>query len=297
MDGEHTSNELPSSPPASEQRKQPLMSARQILQKHRRIQHQISPTAKRSQTHKQPQHDPIRRRPGHDTKHTRQHQRDIKRILPADDVRRQPPEQCADQHPHVDGAGHAVPPFGLELVGGLGGDDGLDEQDERVDGVAEAVEEEELHLVAGEADFVDGVVDEEHAGVEGGVDGLEVQEVAFLDREVVVAVAVVVGRGGGAEHLLVFRRVFGIHFRHVVTRLGRCGGGGVRIGEVVVVAVVGSLLVIVDKMGRERRKRSRASMYGVVDAEVKEEKHECTRPFCAEKYTRLAIACSLPPTG
>lgn len=55
----------------------------------------------------------------------------------------------------------------------------------------------------------------------------------------------------------------------------------VRIGEVIVVAVVGSLLLIVDKTGMGGSKRSRAFMYGVVEVEEREKKHDlkCTRPF------------------
>jgi hypothetical protein len=51
---------------------------------------------------------------------------------------------------------------GLEFERGLRGDDGLDEQDERVDGVTEAVEDEEFPVVWREADFIFLVVRSEH---------------------------------------------------------------------------------------------------------------------------------------
>jgi len=47
----------------------------------------------------------------------------------------------------------------VEFEGGLPRDDGLDEQDEGVDGIAEAVEDEELEVVGREAQRIDGVVD------------------------------------------------------------------------------------------------------------------------------------------
>lgn len=52
-----------------------------------------------------------------------------------------------------------------ELDRGLACDDGLDEQDEAVDGVAEAVEHEEFPVVRGEADFVCGLIELVSEGV------------------------------------------------------------------------------------------------------------------------------------
>lgn len=99
---------------------------------------------------------PIRTRARNNRKNATKHQRRIKRNLPPHDVRGEAPKQRAEQHSHVRGNGHAVRVARAELDRGLAGDDGLDEQDEAVDGVAEAVEHEEFPVVRGEADFVCG---------------------------------------------------------------------------------------------------------------------------------------------
>lgn len=134
-------------PPSRHKRKQPLLITRQILQENRRIQHQIASTTKRTQTHKQAQHLPIGARARDNGKHRADNQTGVERNLAPDDVGRHAPEERADQHAHVGCDSQAVGVAGLEFEGGLAGDDGLEEQDERVDGVAEAVEDEELHWV------------------------------------------------------------------------------------------------------------------------------------------------------
>lgn len=45
----------------------------------------------------------------------------------------------------------------MELLPGLRGDDGLNQQDQGVDGVTEAVETEQLPVMRGESDLIDGL--------------------------------------------------------------------------------------------------------------------------------------------
>ena len=106
-------------------------------------------TSKSTQTHKHPQHLPIRRRARHNREYRANHQTKVKRNLAAHNICRQAPKQRADEHAHVRGDGEAVGVRGAEFERGLAGDDGLDEQDERVDGVAEAVEDEDCGWVLG----------------------------------------------------------------------------------------------------------------------------------------------------
>lgn len=156
-------------PPSRHKRQHPLPPTRQKLQKDSRIQDQIPTPTKRTQRDKQSQDLPVRRAPGHDSKNTAHEQAEIERKLAPYDVRREAPEQRAREHTNVRGDGESICETGGEFEGGLPCDDGLDEEDERVYCVAEAVEDEEFPLVDGEADFVDGVVDEVHFGVEHGV--------------------------------------------------------------------------------------------------------------------------------
>jgi hypothetical protein len=45
----------------------------------------------------------------------------------------------------------------VKLLHRLAGDDGLEQENERVDGVSEAIKTEQLPLVAGESDLIDGL--------------------------------------------------------------------------------------------------------------------------------------------
>jgi len=58
-------------------------------------------------------------------------------VLSADHVGTETPEEGADEHPYVDSDGKAIGERRLELIPGVSGDDGLEEEDERIDGIAE----------------------------------------------------------------------------------------------------------------------------------------------------------------
>jgi hypothetical protein len=57
-------------------------------------------------------------------------------VFPAYHVRTEAPEKSTDQHSHVDCDGQAGTERRLKFVARIGGNNGLEEQDERVDGVA-----------------------------------------------------------------------------------------------------------------------------------------------------------------
>ncbi len=181
-------DQLPQTPPARHERQQPLVLTRQVLEKHRRIQHEIPAGPKRGQAREQTQHDPIRRRARHDAEDARDEQAVVERILPSNQIRGKAPEQRTNQHTDVDRNRQAVFETRVEFVCGIARDDGLDKQHKTVHGVAEAVEHEELPLVARHADLVDGVVDQVHFGVEDGVEGFLAEDVAFAEGGEVVAV-------------------------------------------------------------------------------------------------------------
>jgi hypothetical protein len=122
--------------------------------KHSRIQHQIAPSSKRTQTDKQTEDFPVRRCACNNRKHAAHQQTDIEGDLAAHDIRRHAPEQRAHQHAHVhcNRQPIGIPRRELERRGRR--DDGLNQQDERVDGVAEAVEDEEFPVVWRPANLV-----------------------------------------------------------------------------------------------------------------------------------------------
>jgi hypothetical protein len=57
-------------------------------------------------------------------------------VLSTEHVGTWTPEEGADKHAHVDGDGEAIGKRRLEFISGVSGDDGLEEEDERIDGVA-----------------------------------------------------------------------------------------------------------------------------------------------------------------
>jgi hypothetical protein len=57
-------------------------------------------------------------------------------VFPAYHVRTEAPEESTDQHSDVDCYGQAGTERRLELVARIGGNNGLEKQDERVNGVA-----------------------------------------------------------------------------------------------------------------------------------------------------------------
>ena len=179
--GKETSDELAGAPPARHQGEHPLVLGGQVFEEDGRIQNQIATAAKRRKGDEQSKHDPVWAGAGHDAEDGGDHEGEVERVLAANDIGGETPEQSADEHANVDSDGHAVCEAGIELGGGVGGDDGLDEQDEGVHGVPEAVEQEQLPLVAREADLVDGVVDQVHLGVQRRVDVLQAEQVALLD--------------------------------------------------------------------------------------------------------------------
>ena len=57
-------------------------------------------------------------------------------MLSADDVRAKTPEECSNKHTGVDGDGETVGEGRLEFIAGISRNNGLEEQDQRVDCVA-----------------------------------------------------------------------------------------------------------------------------------------------------------------
>jgi len=106
-----------------------LVFARQILEEHSSIQHQVASRAKRAQTHKQSQYNPIRRRSRNDSEYGADEQREVERVLPADDVCTNTPKQGAYKHTNVGGDGQTARVGRVKLERGLAGDNGLDEED------------------------------------------------------------------------------------------------------------------------------------------------------------------------
>ncbi len=133
------------------------MLAGEVFQEDRGIQNQVSTCTKRTQTSEQAEHDPVWSSTGDNGENRGDEERNVEGEATADDVGREAPKQRADQHSHIDGNRQTGIEAGLELEGGLGGDDGLQQQDERVDGVSEAIEAEQLGLVRSEPDLIDGL--------------------------------------------------------------------------------------------------------------------------------------------
>ena len=237
--GEETGDELAESPPGGHLRissqvsrckrgrgdctytgQQPLVFAWQVLQENRGVKDEVAAAAKSGQRHEEPKDDPVRAGASNDTEDRGDEQGEVEGVLASDDIRRETPEESANQHADVHSAGHAIRPAGVELRGSVSSNDGLDEQDERVHSVPETVQEEQLDLVGCEANLVDGIVDQMHLGVEDWVHVLETEQVALLDGGIIAVASV----GGGLvvrpKYLLLLRQVFLIvTVRHLGTAI------------------------------------------------------------------------------
>lgn len=144
-------------PPGRHQSQQPLISTGQIFEEHRRVQDQISSSPKGAQANKQTQCDPGGRGTGNNGEHGRDEQRHVKGKAASNYVRRKPPEDGAHQHAHIDGNGETSRVSRVKLFLGLGGDDGLNQQNQRVHGVTEAVETEQFPMMGRESDLINGL--------------------------------------------------------------------------------------------------------------------------------------------
>lgn len=131
-------------PPSRHKCKQPLAITREIFEKDGSIQHQITSSAKRTEAYEQSKDLPIRTRSCHNSEDGADNERDIECSLPSNDVGADAPEKRANEHTNIGGDGESIRISRVEFKSGLTGNDGLDQEDERIDGVAEAVEYEEL---------------------------------------------------------------------------------------------------------------------------------------------------------
>jgi hypothetical protein len=145
---------LPKHTKSTQKRHSPLPITRQIFQKDSRIQHQIPSPAKRTQTHKQAQHLPIRRRTRDNGKHRAHDQTNIERDSPPHNIRRHTPKQRANQHAHIRRDRQPIGIPRAKLESRRRRDNGLNEQNERIDGIPEAIENKEFPMIRRESNFI-----------------------------------------------------------------------------------------------------------------------------------------------
>ena len=126
-------------PPSSHEREHPLSITRQILEENRSVQHEVTPSSKCTQAHKESKNFPVRARACHYSKDGTDDERHVERNLSSNNVRAHAPEQCTHKHTHVCCDGETVGIAWVEFETCLPGDDGLDEQDEGVDRVAKTI--------------------------------------------------------------------------------------------------------------------------------------------------------------
>lgn len=131
-------------PPSCHKCKQPLAITRKIFEKDSSIQHQVTSSTERTETHEQSKDLPVRTRSCHNSEDGADNERDIECSLPSNDVCTDSPEKRTNEHTDIGGDGESIRISRVEFKSGLTGNDGLDQEDERIDGVAEAVEYEEL---------------------------------------------------------------------------------------------------------------------------------------------------------
>lgn len=222
-------------PPACHQREHPLPAAREVLQKHGCVEYQIAPAAKTAQANEKPQNDPIRTAPRDDGKDRAYYQAHVEREPPPDDIRadsciasksivllskserfpsvttllvspktltrthrKLTPKARARKHPYICCNRQPIPPPGVKLQRRLSRDDTLNQQDQAINGISEAVQNEEFPLVGREANFVNGIVDKVHFGVEYGVGVLEGEDVALSTVSTKSREGGIIRRWGGA---------------------------------------------------------------------------------------------------
>jgi hypothetical protein len=131
-------------PPSCHKCKQPLARRWQIFEKDGSIQDQVTSSAESTETYKKSKDLPVRTRSCHNSEDEADNERDIECSLPSNDIGTDAPEKRANEHTDIGGNGESIRISRVEFESGLTGNDGLDQEDERVDGVAEAVEYEEL---------------------------------------------------------------------------------------------------------------------------------------------------------
>jgi len=129
-------DKLTHAPPSGHESQKPLVFRRQILQENRSIEDKIPTSTEGGETNKQSKHDPIRGGTRDDGEYAADEQRVVEGVFAADHVCSETPEQGSYQHSGVGGDGEAVGERGLKLIAGVCCDDGLDEQDEGIDGIA-----------------------------------------------------------------------------------------------------------------------------------------------------------------
>lgn len=150
---------LPQPPPEGHTGDEPLIPGREVLEEHSRVQNKIPAGRKANKCHEESKNRPARRRPSHDSRHRRHEQRRVEGDLPPDHVGAEAPEEGAGEQARVEGHGgrRRVAAVAPNLGVGLPRRDAREDGDERVDGVAEAAQAEELGVEGRPADLVDGL--------------------------------------------------------------------------------------------------------------------------------------------
>lgn len=133
---EETGDELADAPPGGHQSEEPCILRWQVLQEDSGIQDEVSAGAKSRDGGEDAEDNPVGRCAGNNSEDATNEEGVVKGVFAAYDIRAETPEESTDEHARVDGDGQAGAEGRLEFVASVGGDDGLEEKNEGVDGIA-----------------------------------------------------------------------------------------------------------------------------------------------------------------
>lgn len=114
-----------------------MLVAGQVLKEDGRVHDEVAASTETEEGNEEAQARPVGHCAGNDAADGADEERDVERILAADDVGAKAPEEGTEQHAGVGGDRQPILVSLLaELRVGRRGDDGLEKQDEGVDGIA-----------------------------------------------------------------------------------------------------------------------------------------------------------------
>lgn len=128
--GNEAGNSLADTPPGRQQGQQPLLVAGEELEEDGGVQDEVAAAAEAEEGDEEAEGGPVRHGAGDYAARGADEEGDVEGVLAADDVGAEAPEYGAGEHAGVGGDGEAVcVAAGAELLVGLVGDDGLEEED------------------------------------------------------------------------------------------------------------------------------------------------------------------------